>query len=446
MNQTTSLARVAAIASHVPPNYRDSKKEVGLGMPPEQYGDNADMCLADQCDPRARVVIAEVARWRIDTPLADTTIGGPLGDRINVWGTPDGQPPQGITTATNTLATPGIFASDMIIRGLSVRVLVEPEGRLITGMYYVPGSSAALPGMADVWTQNDITNGALGGPAGLSPLAAELLFGINTWKSAFSFVNAYELVVGKDHQESIVKEPLTQVAHIEPFAEAEAAGMVFGTNQDRVNELNQRLINIGQTGQFLPTMFKRLGSVTNNAANNVSVFTPSREQDGSLTMFGAVGVPQNLLQKDPYLFTTPIFWPAGHPMSMFFEVNDQVYQSSFQRWLSVTGGSGGQAGADLALPVSNLVAGNGSNGLTPSATNNNVIMLEQTLDNAPVTITQQVQANRTLLKLGAMVLEVAVIGLRISNPKWGPVVAKAIKQGAISAPRGYGNLTSYLMQ
>jgi hypothetical protein len=447
MNQPApAIAR--ALANVVqPPNLRDARKEIGLGMPPEQYGSNVDQCLADQCDPSARIEIAEVARWRIDSPVADSTISGALGNRISPWQTADGNPPQGITTATNTLATPGQFACDMIIRGISCRILVEPEARLIGGMFYSPAGSASIPGTPDVWTVNDVTNGALDlaeGQAIVNP--AELLFGMNTWKSAYAMVNGYELVVGKDHQDELIREPLTQVAHIEPFAEAEAAGMVFGSNQDQVNTLNQRLTAIGILNQFIGQYFKRLGSVT-VAGANVGIFTPSREQDGSMTMFGAIGVPMGT-RRDPFMFTHPIYWPAGHPLSMFFEVNDHAYQAQFQRWLSVTGGSGGLAGNDLNLPFSNAVAGTGGyTGLSPNGVTADA-MLEQTLDvtTPVVNVTQQVQTNRAILKLGTMVLELAVIGLRVSNPKWGPVIARAIKCGVISAPRGYGSLTSYMMQ
>jgi hypothetical protein len=428
------------------PNFKDAKKEIGLGMPPECYGSNADLALADQCSPQSRVVIAEVARWRTDLPVLDTSIPGPYGDRINVWGTPDGQPPQGVTTATNTLATPGIFAGPMIIRGISVRCLVEPEARLIRGWFFNPDGQANIPGLPDVATQNDIVNGALGLTAGQStPLPAELLFGMSTWKAAYAFVNAYEVVVGKNHQEQIVREPLTQVAHIEPFAEAEAAGLVFGSNQDRVNELNARLQALGVLNQFAGVYAKRLGSLTVGGVN-VSDFAPSREEDGAMTMFGGIGVPQNMLQHDPYLFTTPIFWPGGHPLSMFFEVNDEAYQAQFQRWLSLTGGSGGLAGQDLSLPFSNAIAAAaGYTGLSPGTVGPN-IMLEQTLDvtTPPVNITQQVQTNRAILKSGAMVFEVAVIGFRVGNPKWLPLVAKAVKAGAISTPAGYGELAAYM--
>jgi len=447
MNQPSLAAQmIARVPTSSPPiKSKDARKEIGLGMSPDQYGSNVDQCLADQCDPRARIEIAEVARWRIDSPVADTTIGGPLGNRISPWQTADGNPPAGITTATNTLATPGIFACDMILRGISIRILVEPEARLIGGMFFNPSGTSELPGFPDVWTLNDIANGALALPEGVTPLPGEFLFGMNTWKSAFAFVNAYELSVGKDHQEELIREPLTQCSHIEPFAEAEAAGMVFGSNIDQINVLNQRLALLGLPQQFAGQYAKRLGSVTVGGAN-VGIFTPSREQDGSMTMFGAIGVPMSVTRRDPYMFTHPIFWPSGHPLSMFFEVNDQVYQSQFQRWLSVTGGAGGQAGTDLNLPFSNQIAAlGGYTGNSPLETGTD-IMLEQTLDvtNPVVNVTQQVQVNRALLKLGTMVLEMAVIGLRVSNPQWGPVIARAIKCGVISAPRGYGSLTTYM--
>jgi hypothetical protein len=428
-------------------NLKDAKKEIGLGLPPDAYGENCDMVLADQCSPQSRVVIAEVARWRVDFPILDEQIAKTFGNNINVWGTPDGQAPSGVTTATNTLATPGIFAADMILRGFSIRVLVEPEARLIRANFFNPGASSNIPGSPDCFTQLDVTNGALGLAGGQStPTAAEVLYGMATWKSAFAFVNAYNLLVGKDYQDQLIREPLTQCAHIEPFATAEAAGLAFGSNQDRINELNQRLTTLGIANQLLPIFAKRLGSLTIAGPLIVSDFTPSREEDGSQTMFGGIGVPMGHLHHDPYLFSTPLFWPAGHPLSIEFQVNDPRYQASFQRWLSVTGGVGGQAGQDLNLqPSASIAAVAGYNSLSPSTTGA-AIMLEQTLDvvPAPTNNTQQQNVSRALLKSGAMVIEVAAIGHRVSSPAWCPVVARAIKQGAISAPRGYGSLAAWM--
>ena len=427
---------------------REARKEIGLGQPPEAFGRNCDSALATQCSPQGRIEIAEVAQWRTDLPVADASIPNTYGDRLSIWTTSDNNPPPGVTSATNTLATPGIFACDMVIRGIRVRILVEPEARTIMGNFVDIADN--LPGSPDVWTINDF-NHALG-LAGQSSegdtvtqhmLPGEFLWGIPTWKAAYAFWQGYELNVLKNHQDSLIKEPLTQVGTIQPFAEAEAAGLAFASNQDRVLVLNDRLVALGATQQFLPEYFKRLGSLT-VGGNNVGDFTPSREADASSAIFGGIGVPTPWsAYREPYLFNQAMFWPAGHPINIQLTVNAESYQSDFQRWISLTGGAGGSHGEDLDLPLSHVT---GMSGIMPT-TAVSPTMLEQTLDVSPtpvINVPQQVQTNRAILKGGTMLFEVAIIGWRCSNPRWGPVLARAIASGAILAPQGYGNLTTYL--
>ena len=419
---------------------RDARKEIGLGMPPEAYGSNCDTFLASQCAPQGRIEIAEAAQWLVDLPVADATMSTTFGDRINIWTTPDNQPPAGVTNSSNTLATPGIFASDMIIRGIRVRLLVEPEARTILGNFVSVANN--LPVSPDSWTINDLNNGALGTAEGQTMLPAEFLWGIPTWKAAYSFWQGYELAVLKNHQEALVKEPLTAVGTIQPFAEAEAAGLAFASNQDRVLVLNDRLVALGVTSQFLPVFFKRLGCLT-VAAADVGDFTVSREEDASSAIFGGIGVPTPwACCKEPFLFNQPMFWPAGHPMNIQLVVVNVAAQADFQRWLSVTGGSDGNPGEDLNLPLSHRPGMSGimGTGVSPVA-------LEQSLDVSPtpvVNVPQSTQSNRALLKGGRMIFEIDVIGWRATNPRWGPIIARAIAQGAILAPLGYGNLTTYL--
>lgn len=419
---------------------REARKEIGLGQPPDAYGSNCDAMLASQCAPQGRIEIAEVAQWRTDLPIADSAIPTTYGDRLNIWTTPDNQPPAGVTNSSNTLASPAIFASDMIIRGIRVRILVEPEARTVMGNFV--DVAANLPGSPDVWTINDVNN-ALGLVAGQHMVPSEFLWGIPTWKAAYAFWQGYELVVARNHQEALIKEPLTQVGTIQPFAEAEAAGLAFASNQDRVLVLNDRLIALDQTQQFVPEYFKRLGCLTVGGID-VGDFTVSREADASSAMFGGIGVPTPWAShREPYLFNQPMFWPAGHPMNIQLTVNNQTYQADFQRWLSVTGGNGGNAGQDLNLPLSHVT---GMSGIMPT-TSVSPTMLEQSLDVAPavvVNVPQQTQTNRAILKGGTMLFEIGVIGWRCSNPKWGPVIARGIASGAILAPQGYGNLTAYL--
>jgi hypothetical protein len=427
---------------------REAKKEIGLGQPPAAFGaGGCDEMLASQCSTSAPITIAEVAQWRVDVPVADTAIGTTFGDRLNVWGTADNAPPAGVTSASNTLATPQLFACDMILRGLRIRVLVEPEARTIMGNFVDITEPGNLPGSPDVWTIHDLNN-ALGlvgqgleGGITQQMIPAEFLWGIPTWKAAYAFMQAYEIAVLKNHQDALIKEPLTQIGTIEPFAEAEAAGLAFASNQDRVLILNQRLVALGIPQQFIPEYFKRLGCLTVGGLN-VGDFTASREADTSSAMFGGIGVPTPWAKgREPYLFNQPIFWPAGHPMAIQFIVNNNSYQQDFQRWLSVTGGNAGNAGPDLNLPLSNVA---GFSGVMPT-TSVSPTMLEQTLDVvAPINVPEQVQTNRALCKGGTMLFEIGAIGWRMSNPSWGPVVARAIASGAILAPQGFGTLTSYL--
>jgi len=417
--------------------FRDARKEIGLGQSPDCFGTDADIVLADQCSPTAKITIVEVARGRVDLGVPDSAIATTFGNRLDIWGQRDGNPPPGFTTFTNTLATPGLVSSDMLLRGWSIRVLVEPEARTIPINFLTPGATAGIPGSPDAWTQSDKLNAlGLGGDQNILP--GDLLWGLPTWKAAYAFMNAYEGAWLRTHQDALLRDPMTQMASIQPFAEAEAAGLAFSTNQDRILAVNQRLIQLGIAQQCMPIWQKRLGVLTTGGeAPNFGDFIVSREDDASPTVFGGIGVPTNALTKDPYLFTQPIFWPAGYPMSFIFEANDSGYLAEFQRWLSVTGGNNGNPGRDLNLPWTD-VPSIGTLPLSPT-TSSGDIMVEQSLDVTPVNTNQQAPVFRALVKGGAMVFEVGLIGQRISQP-WKHLIAKGVRCKAISCPMGHGSL------
>lgn len=419
-----------------------AEKELGLGQPASYYGEEGcDEQIALSCAPDARIVIAEVARWRVDTPVLDSDISSTFGGRIDVWGTKDGNPPKGVASATNTCGTPGTPSGNYLVRGVSIRVLVEPEARTIP-CAFLTGDFTSLPGVPDVWTQNDFLR-ALSLIQGQGLLRADLLWGLNTWKAAYNFVNGYEVSIQTDHQDRIMQQPLTQAASIEPFAEAEAAGLSFASNLDRIRAANDRLVDLAgggaPVGQFLPIEYKRLGSLTTGGGANFGDFAASTDADASATIYGGIGVPQNMYTKDPYIFARPMFWPRGQPMTINFIQNDNDSVAEFQRWMSLTGGAGGNAGVDLNYGPSSIGTLAGLMPTTPGAT----IMAEQTLDTVPVVTSQQVSVMRTLGKGGMNVWEVALIGQRVRDD-WFPTMAKWVKAGRIVCPAGYGDLTSYV--
>ncbi len=429
-------------------NFKTAKKELGMGLPPDQFGCADDMALVRAlCSPSAKLVVVEVARWTIDLPVADANIATTFGDSIDVWSTPNAKPPNGVAFASNTLDVPGQVPSDMILRGLSVRILVEPEMRTIDGNGYTPPAGPGpivFPGSPDVWTTLDQTNGALGTAAGSTMIPASLLYGLPTWKAAYALMNGYELVWSKNHQDQLMREPLTQSATIEPFSEAEAAGLAFVNNAIAINESNGAyLAQFAAAGaglsRFLPITHQRVG-VFGAPALPIGDFAPTRERDASPTIVGSIGVPQGKTQMDPYLFATPIFWPAGKTMGIKFGVHDPKWQQQFQRWLSISGGSGGTPGTDLNIPVDPTVGG--MSGVSPTTAG---AMLELSEDAAPMGVQGQVQTNRQIRKAGRLVFEIGLVGQRVPE-SWMMLVAAAVRSGAIQAPNGYGSLAAYLSQ
>jgi hypothetical protein len=429
-------------------NIKNARKELGLGLPPDVVGcvDEssliAHLCMGDA----SSLTVVEVADWTIDLPIADQDIGTTFGATIDVWSTQNGKPPSGVAYASNTLATPGQVPGDMIIQGLTIRVLVEPEARTIRGNALFPNNVASIPGSPDVWSANDLANNGIGiaeGQTGYIP--ADLLWGYATWKAAYAFMQAYELEWSQAHDELLTKEPLSQAASVQPFSEAEAAGLAFISNQICVAESNARLQSLGSVTpggspiQFVPVFQERLGSYTiAGGALNDGDFTPTREQDQQATVFGGIGMPQSWLNRDPWMFATPIFWPRGQTMGIRFVPKDPKWQKAFQRWLSLTGGSAGVAGADLALPFSPILTGPG--GLSPT-TGGATIMTELTEDPGPalVPVSQQIQTKRCEIKVGRMKLEVGLVGRRVPQ-SWNVIVGQAISAGLIQAPCGYGSI------
>jgi hypothetical protein len=424
---------------------RNAKKEIGFGMPPSFFGDSAAKALnAILAAPTSRGVIVESASWTVVVPVTDAQVAATFGNVLNIFGTPNGQPPAGVASAQNTLLTPGIPSADMILLGIRPRFLVEPESRLIRGNVYDPTDLTTALGSPDVYSENDFTNNAFGVPGEGTPadvgyLAAEFLWGTPTWRIAYAAMKAYDLQWAMDYQENLIKEPMVEVASVQPFAEAQAAGTSFTSNIDRIAVQNARMATLGLATPlfFSPITHKRLGSFNAGGATNTGDFTVTREEDGSPTVFGGIGTPQDPNERSPLVFAVPVYWPAGQPLGITYQVRDQVALSEMQRWLSVTGGVGGVAGSDLNLPPGVL------GGFTATGAG---IMDEVTVDpvggaGVPTAVSQGAQLNRCLEKGGTLVMQIGLIGMRITQP-WKAAVMQAINAGIIQAPMGFGTLPS----
>lgn len=429
----------------VPPQDDSQKaaKELGMGMPCPGNANDADACLAAMmCSDDNRFDVVESSEWQLDWPMLDQDVANILGPTIDVFATPNGNPPQGVTGAYNTLSVPGLPNSNMVIWGLVIRFSVEAEGRLIRGNYVMPAPGQTQPYPSpDVFDAQDVTAGIFGDftPATVPVLPSELMTGFPQWRWAYDLAMGYGVNFLKEHQTSFIRQPLKGCAMITPFASAEAAGTTFASNIDRIKAYNDRVQALGfaPLGVFEPITHKRIGVFAGYTGGTVEGgdFPPTREEDASPTMFGSLGMPQNPFAPSPLFFTRPAFWPRGAPISIQLEVLGNAgapWQADAQRWLSITGGVNGQPGLDLNLPISSVLSGYTLPG-----------PVEQSLDAVPVPVPVSVQTNRMLGKIGKANIFIGLLGKRIRQD-WMRTVARAVCAGVLQTPMGYGDLTHYI--
>jgi len=92
----------------IPPQIRmsNAKKELGFGMPPSFFSQDTAMALAKiMAAPASRGIVVESAQWNVVIPILDAFMGT-FGKVIAPFNTPNGQPPNGVAAASNTLQDP----------------------------------------------------------------------------------------------------------------------------------------------------------------------------------------------------------------------------------------------------------------------------------------------------------------------------------------------------
>jgi len=435
-----AVTLAADVTRYAPQDLLRASKELGMGQPPPRDHHAAEEALAALIyGEHSRFDLVESSEWTLQFPMLDANVGQVFGPSIDVFSTPNGQPPPGVLGAFNTLSVPGMPNSNMLVWGLMVRISVEAEGRLIRANLQIPIAGQANPSASpDVFDTVDIAAGIFGTVGGTScntPIPAELSFGTPGWKFAYDLALGYELDFLKEHQVSLIRQPLKTLAMITPFASAEAAGLAYGSNIDRVRAWNDRVAALAQTaavGVLSPITHKRIGVFAGYAAGATGGdFPPTREEDASPTMFGALGMPHSHFTPSPLLFTSPMWWPRGAPVSIKFNVLGQAgvpYQTDMQRQAGLTGGFNGAAGTDLNLPLSAVLGGNTLAG-----------PVEQSLDAIPTAQAVIVNTNRALAKFANVSILVGLIGKRVP-PAWHHCIARQIGCGAIQMPHGAGDI------
>lgn len=379
-----------------------NRLKFGLGESHEASGAlaAAEKCL--RCSFGNIPVIEEVV-WTIPLPLAPDEALATFGDQVNLLSGSSSVP--GVASIDSTFLINGILQTDILAQGIGVHVFHEPMSfSTIGNAFTAPNIETVPPPSPDVWTANDLANGAF--PAtvevdGSNYGPAVMQWGADAWRAGWNFINAYQFQWKTSQRELVLNELAADVSFFGSFADAEAAGTSEVAIIDFVAAINATYRSKGSNSIFLPVSFRRVGSVQVGgaaAANNRGVFHPTRDFDLAPVTWGGLRWQGYGCRGQMYRpIESPCFLERGIPIGMIFVSQDAVHQASMLEALTIDNGAlGTNITADANL---SCTTGTGAN-----------VMLEQTLDAAPINMPQQVNICRQKFKGGILKLAIKIKG------------------------------------
>lgn len=397
----------------------------GLGASVDQNGVAGDhagaLGAAEKCIKCSfgNIPVIEEVVWTIPLPLTSVEALATLGDTVNLLSGSSSVP--GVASIDSTFLINGILQTDILAQGVGVHVFHEPMSFSTIGNAFVaPSTPTAPPPSPDVFTSNDVFNGAFGpdfggdDPDQEAPIPANFVFGAEVWRAGWNFINAYQFQWRTSQRELVLNELAADVSYFGSFADAEAAGTSEVPVIEFVAAVNATYRNKGSATIFLPVNFRRVGSVNNaSITNNVGVFHPTRDFDLAPVTWGGLRFQGYGCRNQMYRpIESPCFLERGIPIGMGFVVQDAVHQALMLEAVTIDNdplGTNIEPDENFTpLTVVGAAAGNGVPVAFPAAANS--VMLEQTLDATPVLVQQQVNTSRQIFKGGILKLAIKIKG------------------------------------
>jgi hypothetical protein len=348
------------------------RMQFGLGEAPGTLG-AAEKCL--RCSFGNIPVIEEVV-WTIPLPLTAEEALATLGDTVNLLSGSSSVP--GVASIDSTFLINGILQTDILAQGVGVHVFCEPMSfSTIGNAFAAPATTTAPPPSPDVFTENDITNEAMGeGITNNNFVPAVFEFGADVWRAGWNFINAYQFQWKTSQRELVLNELAADVSYFGSFADAEASGTSEVAIIEFVAAVNATYRSKGATTIFLPCDFRRVGSVDITPADpttNVGVFHPTRDFDLAPVTWGGLRWQGYGCRGQMYRpVESPCFLERGIPIGMLFVVQDAVHQALMLQAVTI---NNDPLGLNVSVDENLSDTTSGGTGTT--------VMLEQTLDTTP---------------------------------------------------------------
>ena len=398
---------------------------LGLGACPSI--DTLRNCLGSKFDAIPNL---EYVTLTVNLPVADSVIGTLFGDEINLFGSI--APFPGIAIDSSFVVN-GILQTDMFVVGFGAHFFSEPQtwSQIVNS---ITPAAGVIPPSPDVFTANDVANGALGptfagGTSTINPGSVE--WGAPAWRAAWQASNAYRFVWTVNQRQNVIDELLADVGCFGPYANAIAAS----DSEIPVHPFIQRLNAVyaalcaacNQASGFgaFPISARRVGSVSGFGANgveggpavgNVGIFHPTRDFDLAGTTWGGIG-NQAGVHCPPYRrLPRPCLIERGLPIGFSLQASNQIHLDNFQTEISATGAplNGNGTTPEFDVPAGNAGFSTGPlSGPTGAPATGNQILSELTLDATPVIVSQQTQVGRSIFKGGLFKLSFGIKGYEV---------------------------------
>jgi hypothetical protein len=259
-----------------------SKMDVGLAAA------SAEKCL--RCSFGNVPVIEEVV-WTIPLPLTPTEALATFGETVNLLSGSSSVP--GVASIDSTFLINGILQTDILAQGVGVHVFCEPMSfSTIGNAWDAPSASIDAPPSPDVFTLNDVANGAMGAEiTSENFFPAVFEFGGPVWRAGWNFINAYQFQWKTSQRELVLNELAADVAYFGSFADAEASGTSEVPIIEFVALVNAVYRSKNSSTIFLPVSFRRVGSTQVTVGEdtlNIGVFHPTRDFDLAPVTWGGL--------------------------------------------------------------------------------------------------------------------------------------------------------------
>lgn len=401
----------------------DRAKIMNAATRREGLGTILDLMKQSTETPSWNMDVIEQVRWTMAGPQVDESVSANFGAEIDLFGA--GKSPFGIDYVETTMAQTGQTQTHFVACYVGFHMEPEPlcwtaRGNAATH----PTTGVAKPPSPDVFTENDVVNGALG--AAFASGAQVMLPAVLRWGWWANYVcwhmaRAYNYRWKIGQHVNIMDEQLRHTAYMPPSAQEGSASSSEVDIITFVSNLNRRYDSLGSALNFLPVDFFRIGSDP-LAGANVGRFAPTRDFEIVGATYGGMDL-RSMLKGNSEMrkLCVPYVIAPGVPIGIILQECDTVQGDAMRQFLSITQGLGGAIPPSLT-PDSNWTAGFTSTNASP-------VMLERELSGADAA--QSVNSQRVIFEGGELKLTLPIRGFEVSRDWYNQLSSDADVRAAV---------------